>query len=253
MTQAIVYALDFDGVICDSAVETAMTGWKAACRLWPDMSEASLSKASIDCFRRVRPAIETGYEAIIAMRLIHLGISDHDICVGLEGHKQRVLDELDIAVDDLKRLFGEVRDRWIHEALDEWLAVNPLFDGIAEKLRNLTDARQSWWVVTTKQERFVRQILNANRITLSDDRIFGLDRNKSKERILLDLVERQPEGQFVFVEDRLPTLINISRNPALESIRLQLADWGYNTEQDRLDAVKQGIELIGLDDFLVFR
>ena len=30
MNNSIIYALDFDGVICDSAVETAITGWKAA-------------------------------------------------------------------------------------------------------------------------------------------------------------------------------------------------------------------------------
>ena len=32
-----LYALDFDGVICDSAVETAVTGWRVAQTLWDDM------------------------------------------------------------------------------------------------------------------------------------------------------------------------------------------------------------------------
>ena len=41
MNNSIIYALDFDGVICDSAVETAITGWKAASSIWKDMPEAA--------------------------------------------------------------------------------------------------------------------------------------------------------------------------------------------------------------------
>ncbi len=72
MSHAILYALDFDGVICDSAVETAITGWKAAGQIWNDMPR-TVPPAMIERFREVRPIIETGYESILAMRLIHLG------------------------------------------------------------------------------------------------------------------------------------------------------------------------------------
>jgi len=39
MPTHLFYALDFDGVICDSAVETGITGWKSACTLWQGMPE----------------------------------------------------------------------------------------------------------------------------------------------------------------------------------------------------------------------
>lgn len=249
MKQSIIYALDFDGVICDSAVETAMTGWKAAGLLWPDMPAGHPSVHQIERFRRARPMIETGYEAILAMRLIYLETDDNAVLNGFETNKQRLIDELNIDVESLKKLFGEIRDHWIRDALDEWIGVNPLFPGVAEKLRTLS-AQSPWYVVTTKQERFVSQILNANRIELSDDKIFGLDRKKSKEEILIELAVRHPGETLVFIEDRLPTLLNVLRNPALQSVRLQLADWGYNTARDRQDAESGPLEIINIENFL---
>ncbi|WP_411727104.1 hypothetical protein [Methyloglobulus sp.] len=67
----MIYALDFDGVICDSAVETAITGWKAASGILGDIPKA-VPQEMIGRFRLVRPIIETGYEAILAMRLLQL-------------------------------------------------------------------------------------------------------------------------------------------------------------------------------------
>lgn len=249
MKQSMIYALDFDGVICDSAVETAITGWQAAGRLWPDMSEDRLSEQLIDRFRRVRPAIETGYEAILAMRLIDLENDDRAVLTGFEWNKQKLLDEVNVDVNFLKQLFGDTRDNWIAADLSGWIEVNPLFQSIADKLKQL-NKQATWYVVTTKQERFVSQILSANEIELSGDNIFGLERNRSKADTLNEILERHPNEQIYFVEDRLPALLTVMTNPKLQSLKLQLADWGYNTAQDRQEAVHKGIELLCIEDFL---
>ena len=72
MTATNIYALDFDGVICDSAIETAMTGWKVACQIWSDMPTETPQEI-IALFREVRPVMETGYEAILIMRFLFEG------------------------------------------------------------------------------------------------------------------------------------------------------------------------------------
>ncbi|WP_404360027.1 HAD family hydrolase [Methylotuvimicrobium sp. KM1] len=249
MKQSMIYALDFDGVICDSAVETAITGWKAAGRLWPDMTEDRLSEQLIDRFRRIRPAIETGYEAILAMRLIDREDDDRAVLNGFERNKQKLLDELNVDVDFLKKLFGETRDNWIAADFSGWIGVNPLFPSIADKLKQLNE-RATWYVVTTKQERFVKKILSANEIELSGDNIFGLERNRSKADTLIEILEGHPNQQIYFVEDRLPALLTVMTNPKLQSLKLQLADWGYNTAQDRQEAVYKGIELLCIEGFL---
>lgn len=249
MKQSMIYALDFDGVICDSAVETAITGWKAAGRLWPDMTGGRLSEQLIDRFRRVRPAIETGYEAILAMRLIDREEEDNVVLSGFERNKQKLLDEVNVDVDFLKKLFGETRDNWIAADFSGWIGVNPLFPSVADKLKQLNE-QTTWYVVTTKQERFVSQILNANEIELSGGNIFGLERNRSKADTLIEIMKGHPNQQIYFVEDRLPALLSVMNSPKLQSLKLQLADWGYNTAQDRQEAVYKGVELLCIEDFL---
>ena len=249
MNNPIIYALDFDGVICDSAVETAITGWKAAGTLWKDMPNA-VPPAKIDQFRLIRPMIETGYEAILAMRLLYLEESIEAIS-GRYGDKiQALLNEAQVTVDDLKKLFGETRDVWIADDLDEWVMMNPLFDGVASKLQKLGDL-YPWYVFTTKQERFVKLILKAHAIELADERIFGLDRNMSKVEVLKRLLKAYPNATIYFVEDRLQTLLNVLKVEELASVSLIFALWGYNTAEDKTLAAQQPFTLQQLEDFLV--
>jgi len=249
MNNPIIYALDFDGVICDSAVETAITGWKAAGTIWKDMPEA-VPPAKIDQFRLIRPMIETGYEAILAMRLLYLEESIEAISGGYGDKIEALLNEAQVTVDDLKMLFGETRDIWIANDLNDWVMMNPLFDGVASKLQKLGE-QCPWYVVTTKQERFVKQILKANAIELADARIFGLDRSMSKVEVLKRLLNAYPKATIYFVEDRLPTLLNVLKIDELASVSLIFALWGYNTAEDKALAAQQPFTLQQLENFLV--
>jgi len=97
---AIVTALDFDGVLCDSEPELTRSAWRAAKELWPDMMESVGEYASEPWqagarrawaggewdqltglgedglpnwlaakMRLLRPVLETGYESLLMMRL----------------------------------------------------------------------------------------------------------------------------------------------------------------------------------------
>jgi phosphoglycolate phosphatase-like HAD superfamily hydrolase len=248
MNNSIIYALDFDGVICDSAVETAITGWKAATRIWSEMPIV-VPQAKIERFRLIRPIIETGYEAILAMRLLYLEESIEDIYNDYASKIQTLLEGSQITVADLKTLFGETRDVWIANDLADWISMNPLFDGVAAKLQKL-GGRQRWYVVTTKQERFVKQILKANAINLADEQIFGLDRNMGKIEVLTGLLTSHPNETIVFVEDRLPTLLNVLKNDGLASVKLTFALWGYSTAEDKALAAGQAFNSQQLEGFL---
>ncbi|NOU22944.1 MAG: HAD family hydrolase [Methyloglobulus sp.] len=248
MNKPVIYALDFDGVICDSAVETAITGWKAACTLWGDMPKV-VPQVMIDRFRLVRPIIETGYEAILAMRLLYLEETVEAIYSGYGDKIEALLKARQVSVDDLKKLFGKTRDVWIADDLADWVNMNPLFDGVADKLQALGE-QFPWYVVTTKQERFVKQILKANAIDLPDERIYGLDRNMSKVEVITGLLKNHPNETIYFVEDRLPTLLNVSKNEKLAGVKLVFALWGYNTAEDKALAAGQAFILQRLDGFL---
>ncbi len=243
-----IYALDFDGVICDSAIETAITGWKVAQTYWPEMQQTHINNKLISAFRQVRPYIETGYEAILIMRLLYNKIDIADLCTHYEQHISKLLTKEKLEPTSLKKAFGTMRDQWIEQNEQDWLDKNPLFSGIAEKLRALAD--NQWYIITTKQERFVQRILAGSQIELAAKRIYGMDRRMSKPQVLEELSIKHAKQNIIFVEDRLPTLNNVLDNPALQQLSLQLVDWGYNTSQDRESIVGTRIRLITQDEFL---
>lgn len=245
----MIYALDFDGVICDSAIETGIAGWKAGAYLWHDYSSAMPPLSLIEKFRQVRPRMETGYEAILIVRLLQEGESVDAILSDYAGKLQTIIDGSNLQIDSLKKLFGETRDKWIEGDLENWVEMNPLFPSVAEKLQSLS-TQGVWYIITTKQERFVKKILAANQIKIPDNRVFGLDRKMSKEAVLIELAHKHAKEALYFVEDRLPTLINVNKNEKLKGVKLFFALWGYNTAQDKLDAKKRGFKLIDLDGFL---
>ncbi len=249
MKKKMLYALDFDGVICDSALETGVSAWKAAAQIWDDfLTDLPTAEQSAQ-FRQIRPVMGTGYEAVLIVRMLNNGDTVADIIDDYQ-HKCSVVMQADnLTVDQLKKVFAETRDNWIKQDLDSWLAMNPLFPGLVEKLQGLSKS-ELWYIVTTKQERFVQQILQANAVEMAAENIFGLDRKLSKPEVLTLLLKKHPEHQLCFVEDMLPTLLKVRQSPELADIQLLLADWGYNTEQERTLAKQQAIELIAKNQFL---
>ena len=233
MNDTMIYALDFDGVICDSAIETAITGWKVARILWPDMPVEPPADL-LDLFKQVRPVMETGYEAILIIRLLYMGVEPQALLTNFSVSIIAIIENEQLDVRQLKKLFGETRDAWIKNNLKEWIDMNPLFEGIANKLSQIDT--EACYIITTKQERFVSQILTANNISFPPEQIFGLDRNLSKQQILADLLIKHPSQTILFVEDRLPTLVNVIDDRRLQTIALFFADWGYNTVDDKRQA-----------------
>jgi phosphoglycolate phosphatase-like HAD superfamily hydrolase len=243
-----IYALDFDGVICDSAIETGITAWKAAQQIWQDMPAADPPDTIINDFRQIRPFLETGYEAILIIHLLQQGVTVAELSNQYQLQINTLITKEQLDSNQLKQLFGTTRDQWIQSSSQEWLSMNPLFTGIEQRLKTLT--KSTWYIITTKQQRFVEQILGYYKININHQHIYAMESKKSKQETLLELSTRHPEQKIIFIEDRLPTLIKISKNKRLKNIKLQLVDWGYNTFEDRHTAQQYPIELIGLNQFI---
>ncbi len=239
------YALDFDGVICDSALETGLSAWRAALRIWPELP-AQVPDAVVTGFREVRPSLETGYESILIQRCLYDGVPVSALLDDFPAQIDSVRQRFQLRNETLKSLFGEVRDSWIADDFASWIANNPLYPGIAEFLRQIPAAQL--FIITTKQERFVSAILEANTITLPKTQIFGLERRRSKSDILSEFA-REFTGKICFVEDRLPTLLQVINEPQLNNVDLWLADWGYNTLKDQHIAAQSArIQTLGLQN-----
>uniref|UniRef100_A0A1D1Y054 Gamma-glutamyl phosphate reductase n=1 Tax=Anthurium amnicola TaxID=1678845 RepID=A0A1D1Y054_9ARAE len=260
-----LYALDFDGVLCDSCGESSISALKAAKIRWPALFsqvDAGMEEWIIDQMHILRPVVETGYENLLLVRLlleiqmpsiqkssVSAGVTIEGILESWPELKPVIMEEWHEERDSLVDLFGRVRDEWIEKDLSGWIGANRFYPGVAEALK-FSSSRI--YVVTTKQSRFADVLLRELAgVTIPMDRIYGLGTGPKVE--VLKQLQRRPEHQglkFHFVEDRLATLKNVIKEPELAGWNLYLGKWGYNTERERQEAAGTSqIHLLDLSDF----
>ena len=233
-----VFFLDFDGVLCDSAAETAVAAWRAGAALWPEWRGPEPPPDALARFCKLRPLLETGYQAIALLRLIVTGETDARIAAEFAPLTTAVFSSTGCEKPALIRLFGDTRDRWIREDEAGWLARHRFYPGTAAAVRRVLSAGHPLFILTTKQARFTETLLRAAGIPLASAAIFGMESGKSKEDTLAEFV-RSPHyagRRFHFVEDRLDTLERVMARPELAGVALYFATWGYSLPAERARA-----------------
>ena len=126
-----------------------------------------------------------------------------------------------------------VRDEWIARDEAGWLASHRFYPGVIERLRGLARGPVRVCVLTTKEGRFARTLLARQGVPLDPAQVYGKEAQRPKRAILAELAAGGGATRVWFVEDRLKTLEDVQRDPALDAVGLFLAAWGYNTAGDR--------------------
>jgi phosphoglycolate phosphatase-like HAD superfamily hydrolase len=252
-----IVALDFDGVICDSARELSFSAWQVAIDLWSktltdnpscanyqvfDSSQKGVQEFMAD-FLKLRPFLEYGYHAIMLAflylsdiekfkQLQNCTIISTDI---IESTFTREYGDNEISIKELSAnnwellslALGRQRDVLLREALEKWFILNPLYPEALSFLQSdHSSADLLLVIITTKQQRFAKKILEKNNIQWEEENIYGLE-SGNKLTILRMLTHHHPNATIHFVEDRIETLIKVSNDPLLAKVRLYVADWGY--------------------------
>ncbi|KAG0542644.1 hypothetical protein BDA96_02G122600 [Sorghum bicolor] len=260
-----LYALDFDGVLCDSCGESSLSAVKAAKVRWPSLFEqvdAAMEEWIVEQMYTLRPVVETGYENLLLVRLlveiqipsvrkssVADGLSIQEILENWLKLKPTLMDEWQEDRESLVDLFGRVRDDWIENEFSGWIGANRFYPGTADALKL---SSSETYIVTTKQSRFAEALLKELAgIDFPSERIYGLGTGP-KVKVLQQL-QQMPQNQGLklhFVEDRLATLKNVIKEPALDKWNLYLVTWGYNTQKEREEAEAiPRVQLIDLPDF----
>ena len=256
----VVFALDFDGVVCDSEPESSISGWKHGVDLWPEVfGPADAEKGRVlDELRLVRPVVETGFEnTLLARALLEKIHTVDDIIADWGGLMPGLMERWGCDRGEMVAGYGKIRDDWMAADLDGWLAPNLVYPGVAEACIAAEDsANCDVFIVTTKQARFAQAIMRQKgNLRIPDDRVFSQTvSGLPKTDVLADLQAnaRDDDVRLVFVEDKLSTLEKVCKvGTALERWELYLVDWGYNTEAERARAAANPrITVVGVDEFV---
>ena len=244
-----ILALDFDGVICDGLIEYFETAWRTYCQIWqPSLPTPPADLAA--SFYQLRPVIETGWEMPVLIRALVLGITDEKITQDWAGIAAQLLNEAELKAAEIAMLLDQIRDEWITTDLAGWLNLHRFYPGVVEKMQSLLTSPVQPMIVTTKEGRFVRALLQQQGVQMPEQWIIGKESKRPKPQILQELIGCGTSLSLWFVEDRLKTLQSVQQQPDLNAVKLYLADWGYNTPAEREFARHDlRIQLLSLSEF----
>jgi phosphoglycolate phosphatase-like HAD superfamily hydrolase len=205
--------------------------------------------------------VEVGWEMPVLLRALLLGVSEEKILQDWSAVVREFVASEKLDAAEIGQKLDAVRDEWIETDLDGWLALHRFYPGAIERLHRITSAAQTsrlesstqLFIVTTKEGRFVKQLLQQQGIQLSEERIIGKEIKRPKHQTLRLLIEAfTGEGVTLwFVEDRLKTLQSVQQQADLNHVSLYLADWGYNTTAHQESARNDPrIQLLSLSEFV---
>ncbi len=245
-----ILALDFDGVICDGLIEYFQTAWRTYCQIWKPSQTVPDSDLALS-FYRVRPAIETGWEMPLLIRALLTGTTEEQILVDWPNIVPQLMTKNGLKAAEVSAMLDGLRDNWIAEDLAGWLSLHRFYPGVAESLQKLQESSVKVTIVTTKEGRFVQELLQLADVKMPSELIYGKEYNKPKHQILREFLAASGDDSTIwFVEDRLKTLLSVKQQPDLSKVKLFLADWGYNTLAERESVAENPpIQLLSLSQF----
>lgn len=246
-----ILALDFDGVVCDGLIEYFETAWRTYCQVWSS-ADSKPPFGLAPRFYQLRPVVETGWEMPVLIRALLLGVDEADIWHNWGAIASQLLQQANLTAADVGKKLDRVRDEWISTDLEGWLSLHRFYPGVVERLQFLVTSSVQPVIITTKEGRFVSQLLQQQGVHLPEKSIFGKESKRPKYQIIQELINVTvgiPVSLW-FVEDRLKTLQLVQQQALLEAVRLFLADWGYNTAAEREIAARNPrIQLLSLSQF----
>lgn len=235
--QPTILALDFDGVLCDGLVEYFQTAWRAYCQIW-SASKSIPQEGLASQFYRLRPVIETGWEMPVLIRSLLDDVPEARILADWHSVVPQYVKETGLTPAEIAAKVDQIRDEWIAADLDNWLAQHRFYPGVIERLQKTLSSSTYPVIITTKEQRFVRQLLQRQHVDLPELQVFGKEVHQPKAQTLRNLFQKFSKDttkpvKIWFIEDRLKTLQSIQTQSDMSYVRLYLADWGYNTSDDR--------------------
>lgn len=249
-SQKTIIALDFDGVICDSLDELAISGYRAGRSTWPDRFPTDPPVGYRSDFTAVRHLLTTGYESLFLARSIMDGMDCRQITANYARIRAEFLHAEGGGTAPWIERLATARAEWMTTDMAGWLAAHRFYSGVPAALREFQRREYRLVILTTKEKRFTKPLLDYADIAIPEEDIFGLREGKKIE--ILQALVRNPdhrETPIHFVEDRLESLDEAAGIRALDQVTLYLATWGYNIEEQRRRAMSMArIRLITIEE-----
>lgn len=252
----MVLALDFDGVISDSAGESFLVALRTYARMRPECGWQELAGELVAGGAPVVRA-HALYRAFLELMPLGNRAEDFGVALWILEHGESVPDQAAYDLhrrarppeflEDFHAAFYRERELLSNTDRDAWLRLLGPYPGFVELLRRRSgDAMLT--LATAKDRRSVDLLLEAYGMAdlFPDERIADKEMGVSKRAHLRALRDRLDVdfADITFVDDK----VNHLESVAGLGVRCALAAWGYNGPREREMAHAQGYLVCSLED-----
>ena len=239
-------ALDFDGVLCDSAKECLINSYNSYNIAEQKNTEKSYSMEMIDSrevelFLKFRPLVRIAREYYPLWYLIS---KNQPIDPSMNIQEQIRIPEKKL--DAFNTIFFQQRREWMKKDEFSWLYFNPLYPGIKKVLLELIKYENTY-IVSSKNAPAINSILKHNQIDFPTDNIWGSDSDLDKPDIFRKLKEKNAisYSDIIFLDDNIENLMKAKEL----GISVFWASWGYSMVNEKKKVSENRINFVRPEEF----
>ena len=211
--------LDFDGVICDSILETLVSSWRAYYMLRGQSEPRAMPVDLLREFTRLRPYVRAGEDFVLVQELIATGTpvgsqEQFDAEIARRGNR---------SISRYGEVFYAARRDLLSSQRDYWIDLNKLYSHVLPCLAEWAPSPYLY-ILSTKRTHYIVEILTAKGVDIDPSRVLSCQA-KEKNATILRTLEERGIGRALFVDDQIDHLISGGgRDPRIVAC---LASWGY--------------------------
>ncbi len=239
-----VLALDFDGVIWDSAGECFEVGWRAYKELFGSDLSGEVNRRK---FLEGRPHARTGHDFFLLLRLIE---TRPEVDLVRFPWPEFVALRQALAEESARfnTVFYQLRSKYRDQDFSLWASWQAPYPDLVALLDRWETRFLGTALATTKDQASAHALLQSSG---RDWPVFGKEFSLDKEQQIRGIAAKYGVGpeEILFVDDLLENLEQVKPTGAY----LAMASWGYNSPESRDEAAALGYPVVdtrGLDSLL---
>lgn len=250
-----ILAMDFDGVISDSALKSLFVSHNAYCRYfgaevkknfggrlftfanWEKMKKEYHQE--MEKYRQLRAYVEMSCDFLVMIKII-----EEQIEVKNQEDFIKIRQELDLDYHFFHELFFQEKERWQKKDFARWFSLSPVYKEVVAGIKQLLKEGVKIVIATSNLAKAIHPAFQKDYLgfTIDLNDIFDKNCGQNKSDHMKAITDRFKVNfkDIYFVDDQLSYL----EETQILGVKVFMAGWGYCTEQQKDIARKKGIPVI---------
>lgn len=254
-----ILAIDFDGVISDSALKSLFVSHNAYCRYfgtevkknfggecftyenWERMKKEY--NQEMEKYRQLRSYIELSCDFFVMIRII-----EDKIEVKNQQEFREIRNQLNFDYQFFHDLFFQEKERWQNKDFKKWFTLSPVFENVIAGIKKFIKEGKKVVIATSNLGKAIHPAFHPDYLGFSIELKDIFDKNYGKNKSdHMKAIAEQYGVEFrniYFIDDQLSYL----EETQLLGVNVFLAGWGYCTQEHKQIARAKDMQVIDKEE-----